>query len=448
MAFSIFKKRTLRLSDLSENDKKDLFFQRREPDSAPDIKERTFIENRLSVPITRLADFQSFLDAGCKNVWASFRACHLVASTLISAQMKVLQRDKKGNATELDPNHPLAVFMRTPNPFDSFEEMQYMWTFHMKLCGTAYWLKDEMNGKGQPLAIYPLLPQYMEAVPDAKTKVSAWRYRCNGQILTYTPDQIIQFRRPHPTNTIMGLGDVEGSQNTFNAHLTRGSLGEKFLANGAQPSGILTRKDAGEDEAQWAALKAKWNKEYGGKDNAGKTAFLSGEWEYQRLGLTMQEMQNIEQERWSIEQIFLCHGVPLSIAGLKDAANYATAKQDAINFKKNECIPLLDLLVGRLNMGNGLAQSFGEGLCYDYAIDGLIDVEQMSKDYAALVRLGAMTPNDLREQCGLPRSPDPYLDQYFVESNLIPLTMAGAAGTTNPAQTTKALHEAVTGVRL
>jgi HK97 family phage portal protein len=303
-----------------------------------------------------------------------------------------------------------------------------MWTFHMKLCGTAYWMKDAINGAGQPLALYPLLPQYVSAIPDPKIKVSGWEYKVNGTILKLKPEEMIQFRRPHPNNLIMGLGDVEAGQDTLSGYIDRNALDEQFLANGAQPSGVLTKKEAVEDEGQWQAFREKWRKDYAGTANSGKTAFLNGDWSYHKLGLTMQEMQAIERERWSIEQIFLIHGVPLSVAGLKDAANYATSRQDDIAFRRNECVPLLDLLTGRLNMTGGLAQCYNPAYRYVYDLGGLIDVEQMTKDYGPMVSLGAMTPNELRAMCGLQKSDDPYLDQFYIQRNLVPLFMAGMSG--------------------
>lgn len=429
--FAFLRRRPAQLSDLSLADKKELFSAAEAAilSRMPNRKERGFIENRIGVPITKLADFQSFIDVGCKKVWASFRACHLVASTLVSAQMRIALKAADGSMTNIEsPTDPASMLLATPNPFDSWEDMIYMWTFHTKLCGTAYWMKDAVNGKGQPLALYPLLPQYVAAIPDPKLKVKSWEYKVNGTVIVIPPESMIQFRRPHPNNLIMGLGDVEAGQDTISGYIDRNALDEKFLANGAQPSGVLTKKEATEDEGEWQAFREKWQASYEGTANAGKTAFLNGDWSYHKLGLTMQEMQAIERERWTVEQIFLIHGVPLSVAGLKDAANYATARQDAISFRQNECVPLLDLLVGRLNMVGGLAQAYNPNYRFVYDLAGLIDVEQLAKDYGPLVKLGAMTPNELRAMCGLQKSSDPYLDQFYIERNLVPLVLSGMSG--------------------
>jgi HK97 family phage portal protein len=317
-----------------------------------------------------------------------------------------------------------------PNPHESWEELIYWTSLNLKLTGNCYWLRDEMNGKGQPAALYPLLTANMKAVPDAVKKVSAYEYAVSGKTVKYAAEEIIHFRRPKPDDFIFGMGDVEASSTLFEGLINRAALEERFISNGAQPSGILTRKDTAEifDESQWEALKARFNSEYGGRRNAGKIAFLNGAWDFVRLALNHQEMQAYERERWAIEQVFVAHGVPLSVAGLSAASNYATARVEDINFRRYTCVPVLKFIASKLNGMNGLARAFGDQFRVRFDLSGLVDVEQVGKDYGPLVAVGAMTPNELREKAGLPRSPDPLLDAFYIDNDRVPLELAGMAG--------------------
>jgi HK97 family phage portal protein len=388
-----------------------------------DRKEHSYIEQRLKIPISRLGDINSFLSVGSKKVWASFRACHLVASLIMSTEFKLVKPDQP--EWKPKPGDPQDDFLSNPNPFDSWKEMLYLWTFHMKLTGRAYWMKDEINGMGQPSAVYPMLPQYMKIVPDAKKGIGMFIYSVNGKEISLTPEEVIYFRRPSAISLIEGMGDVEPSQDLYNDFINRSTYSEKFIEHGAQPSGILTLKEPMDDEEQWGKLKDWWNREYSGKQNAGKTAFLSGEWSYQQLGLTHQEMQAVERDTMTVNQIFMNHGVPLSIAGIQGAANYATARVDEMNFRKYEIVPLLELFIGKLNRSGALFTNFEESTQIAYNLSGLIDVEQVTRDYGPLVSMGAMTLNEYREKAGLPKIDNPYLDQFFIPSSFTPLEMAG-----------------------
>jgi len=394
----------------------------------PDRKERRFIENLLRVPIQSMRDTTNHLRVGSEKVWASFRSCDLSANILLSTNFMV-----RGEATGAKAEHPeLDRLLSRPNPFDSWEEILYQWVFHMKLTGKAFWVKDQINAAGQPLHFYPLIPQYVRIIPHETNRIKGYEYRVNGKVIVFQPEEIIHFRRPHPSHTIEGLGEIEPSADLYENYIARNELETKFLENGAMPSGILTKKEAVEDEGDWDSLKEWWVTNYEGKRNAGKTAFLNGDWTYQQLGLTQNEMQSIESEKWSVEQIFTNHGVPLSLAGIKDAANYATAKQDEINFRRYSIVPLLDLLIGKLNSEGCLIKAFSPQWELAYELSGLVDVEQTVKEYGPLVDKAALTPNELRELCGLERVNNPLMDQYFVGSSLIPLEMAGFLPTDEP----------------
>jgi HK97 family phage portal protein len=384
-------------------------------------KERNFIEMRLGVPINRFSDFNSYMETGHKRVWATFRACKIIASTLMSAKFKVVRKGKK---IDNDVTAKFGEFLSMPNPFDSWEELMEMFVFHMELTGNAYWLKDEKDLKGRPKYLYPLLPQYMKVVPDEHKRISKYQYSVNGRQIDFDPEDIIHFRSTHPTSLILGMGSIEPSQAIYNEYINKSQLAEEFIKNGAQLSGILTRETEVSDEGQWAALKRKFNLEYGGKGNSGKIAFLNGKWQYHKLGMTMSEMQALEKEKWTIEQIFLNHGVPLSVAGIDGAANYATARQDEINFRKYKVVPLLDALVGKLN-SDGFISPDDLTVRLTYEMSGLVDIMQVVKEYGPLVDKGAMTPNELREMCDLPIVDNPLLDQFYVMNNRIPIEMAG-----------------------
>lgn len=385
-----------------------------------DKKERDYIEMRLGVPINRFSDFASYMQTGHKKVWATFRACKIIASTMVSAQFKIV---REGN-TRSDVTKKFGSFIQKPNPYDSWEELLEMWAFHMELVGNAYWLKDSMDALGRPEGIYPLLPQFVQIVPDEKKRIGTYIYKVNGKQINFSPEEIIHFRFTNPDNLIMGMGSIEPSEAIYNEYINKSVLGEKFIQNGAQMSGILSRETEIMDEGQWAALKRKFNLEYSGTRNAGKTAFLNGKWSYTKLGMTMQEMQAIEKEKWTIEQIFLNHGVPLSVAGVDGAANYATSRQDEINFRKYKVVPMMDILVGKIN-SDGFFNGGNDGVRLTYEMSGLVDIKQIVEEYGPLVDKGAMTLNELRELCNLPIVHNPLLDQFYVNNGRIPLEMAG-----------------------
>ena len=406
-----------------------LFSKTRELSRGLSTKAREFIEFSLSVPISKFEDYSSYLKAGTSQVWATFRALDIIANAILSTEFKVLSGPLDSQKPVLDPS--ITGFLSSPNPFDSWAEMLYMWLFHMRLTGNAYWLKDEIDLKGRPKYLWPLLPQYVKVVPSRETGIEGYDYSINGRVIRYEKEEIIHFRRPHPGNLTHGIGDMEPAEPLFNEHINRNSYSEKFFENGAVLSGVLsmTGGEPINDEIEWGRFKAEWKEQYEGHSNAGKVAILNRGWTYERLGLTHQEMQSIDKEKMGVESIFILHGVPLSITGMQ-SSNYATSRQDAINFRQYTVKPMLDNLAGKINQEGVYLSLWEKQLRLTYALAGLIDVEQTAKDYGPLYDRGGLTSNELRVLMGLERVEDPLLDQYMVLNTYSPIEVVGAGVST------------------
>jgi HK97 family phage portal protein len=384
-------------------------------------KDYRFIERITNFKLSELADYESYLKGATEKVWASFKACDITSNTILQTQYEVASE----GGTVVN-NTDLNNLLAEPNPHDTFEELLYLTCFHLKAVGNAYWLKDRIDSAGRPSALYPLLPQYVNIETDESTKIKSYEYKINGKIIDLDPSEIIHFKRPHPNESVFGLGDIEASQPLFNTFINNDNYSQNFYKNGAFPSGVLVRDEYDGDEVDWQRMKRKWASEYTGQGSQGRTAWLNGKWSYIQLGLSNKDLQTIEQSELNTEQIFLAHGVPLSVAGIKESSNYATARQEYINFRRHTVLPMVQLIFSRINHPTGFIKAFNKNWKLSYKLSGLIDVEQAAKDYELLVKYGAMTLNEYRTACGLDESSDENHSRYYTESTRVPLEIAGA----------------------
>ena len=387
-----------------------------------------FFDTPGGMPTHNFDGFASYLAACSKKVWCAAKAVDIVANVVLSTDMSLAHRDtekrKKKRPVKADPE--LLRLLANPNPHDTISEMLYLLVAHLKFTGNGFWFKDRMNAYGQPEAIYWLNPKNVLIVGHRTERISHYLYRVNGTEVRFEPEEIIHFKRPHPDNPLWGLGEVEQGEGLYNEFINRSLYNTKLIANGASPSSILVKEDFSGDQEEWDKMRAKFEDRYGGVKNTGKTAWVNGKWQLLQLGLDARKMQEMEKAKENKEDIFLNHGVPLSVAGYP-SANYATARQDDINFRKNTVLPIINLIVDALNSPRGFITAFNPELKLDFSLAGLIDVEQVAKDYGPLVDRASMTPNELREKAGLPRSDNPLLDQFYIGSNRMPLEMAGLA---------------------
>ena len=378
----------------------------------------------LEFPVANLGNYESYLKVATGKVWASWKACDLTAQVASNVPFKVL----RGSGSEGVEVAGLAQLLQYPNDTMTFGELVYLTVMHVKITGNAYWLKVEPNLKGdRPVALIPLNPRRVQVVVSRETG-ELQGYRVSGGTVTATipPEEVIHFKRPHPNNDWYGIGDIEAGSTMMGDTVSRSNWKEAFWKNGATPSGILVKEDNTHTQEQWEKLKAEFSKQYSGTKNAGKMAWLSGKWATLRVGLTLAEMADIENRKLSIEEVSLLHGVPLSVLGVREAANYATAEIDDTRFRSYGVLPMVRLVQDTMN--TDLVAGFGPQFRIKFAMTGLVNVGQVVQNLTPAFDRGWLSINEAREALGLPTDEEnPLWTGHFINAGLVPLELAGIA---------------------
>lgn len=374
----------------------------------------------------KLHDYASYLQAGTGNVWATFRSCDIVGNAIMQTGNKLIS-ERTGDLVQGDRTG-IEELLFQPNPVDTFEDILYLYTHHLKLTGNFFLLKDQINPvTKKPKALWPLIPSRISIKTDETkyNEIISYTYKVGPDEISFSPEEIVHFKRPNANNSYWGIGDVQAGTGLYNDFINRDTLNNNFMKNGGLPSGILVNEEFEGDEAEWERVKAIWSNQYTGKKNLGKIAWLTGKWNYIKLGLTSEQMQALEKDKQNVSQIFLNHGVPLSIAGVEKAANYATSRQDYINFKRFTCYPLALNFFRRFN--REVVKVYDKNYKLDFTVSGLVDGEAVIREYLPLLDKGVITPNQIRDLAGLPKVENPLLDGYYINTQLIPMEMVGLA---------------------
>lgn len=367
---------------------------------------------------------EDYLRFATRKVWASWKACDVVAQVVQATPFKLI-REGTTDAVKVPELQKLLQF---PNARDTFADVLYVTVFHLKLTGWAFWLKVQPTLAGdRPRELWPLNPKRVRPVLSQQTgELIGWKYRVGSQDIPYTLDEVMVFRRPHPDNDIYGLGDYEAGEELISDFVNRQEWQKMFWKNGAAPSALMVLEESAHDLESFKRAKAAWMAEHGGRANSGKISWLTGKWKIERIGLTAQEMQDLEHKQFSIEQIFQLHGVPLTVAGIREAANYATAEIDDQRFRTYTVYPIVKIIADTMN--TDLVLGWGEKLRIQFDVAGLVDIGKVVRDLTPLFDRGVVSLNEMRERAGFQRIDDnPLFDQHFISGALVPIELAGVA---------------------
>lgn len=373
-------------------------------------------------PVANLGSYAAFLQVATGKVWASWKACDLTAQVASGVPVRVY----RGTASEPVEVQGLQQLLTYPNDTMTFAELVYLTVMHVKITGNAYWLKVQPNMKGdRPLALLPLNPRRVTIEVDRTSgELTGYKVSGSGIATTIPPEEVIHFKRPHPNSDWYGIGDIEAGSAMMTDAVNRTNWKEAFWKNGATPSGVLVKEDQAPPQEQWEKLKAEFAKQYGGTKNAGKVAWLSGKWHSLKIGLTLAEMADIESRRLSIEEVSLLHGVPLSVLGVREAANYATAEIDDTRFRNYTVLPMVRMIEDTVN--TDLVMGYGPQYRLRFAVTGLVNVGQVVQNLTPAFDRGWLSINEAREAMGFQPDPEnPLWTGHFINAGLMPLELAG-----------------------
>ena len=348
-------------------------------------------------------------------------------------------RDDGGKEKAID--HPLYLLLHDePNPeMSSFVFRETLMT-HLLLWGNAY-AQIIRNGKGEVVALYPLMPNKMSVDRDSDGHLYYTYQRSNEEALIAEGTKVVL--SPKDVLHIPGLGfdglvgysPIAMAKNAIGLAIATEEYGSKFFANGATPSGILEYPGTVKDPEK---VRDSWTRGFSGRGNAHKVAVLEEGMKYTPISISPEQAQFLETRKFQINEIARIFRVPPHMVGDLDKSSFSNIEQQSLEFVKYT----LDPWVVRWE------QSIQRTLLQDeekpryfvkFNLEGLLrgDYQSRMNGYATARQNGWMSANDIRDLENLDRiPPESGGDLYLINGNMLPLDRAGAfANTTEKEET-------------
>ena len=333
-------------------------------------------------------------------------------------------------------DHPLYRLLHDePNPeMTSFIFRETLMT-HLLLWGNAY-AQIIRNGKGEVIALYPLMPDRMEVDRDDRGRLYYKYTKSNDDAPTMDNGSVIL--DPSDVLHVPGLGfdglvgysPIAMAKNAIGLAIAAEEYGSKFYANGAAPSGVLEHPGTLKDPGR---VRDSWNSTFGGSGNSHKVAVLEEGMKYTPISISPNEAQFLETRKFQINEIARIFRVPPHMVGDLEKSSFSNIEQQSLEFVKYT----LDPWVVRWEQAlyrTLLSEEEKKTLFFKFNVEGLLrgDYASRMNGYATARQNGWMSANDIRELEDLDRIPAELGgDLYLVNGNMLPLVSAGAAYANN-----------------
>ena len=368
-------------------------------------------------------------------------ACVRILAEAIAGLPLHLYRYTDTGGKEKATDHPLyALLHDEPNPeMSSFVFRETLMT-HLLLWGNAY-AQVVRNGKGEVIALYPLMPNKMSVDRDDHGQLFYSYQRGNDEAITDSGKVIL---KPSDVLHIPGLGfdglvgysPIAMAKNAIGMAIACEEYGAKFYANGAAPSGVLEHPGTIKDPVR---VREAWQSQFGGSQNSGKVAVLEEGMKYTPISISPNEAQFLETRKFQINEIARIFRVPPHMVGDLEKSSFSNIEQQSLEFVKYTLDPWVVRWEQSI-MRTLLSTEEKSDYYVKFNLEGLLrgDYQSRMNGYATARQNGWMSANDIRELENLDRIPaEDGGDLYLINGNMLPLGSAGAFANITPNNTVK-----------
>ncbi len=344
---------------------------------------------------------------------AVYSCITLISSDIAKLRVKLVEADASGIWSEARGSDRFKVLAK-PNKMQTRIQFFESWLLSKLTRGNAYILKGR-DASGLVDSMHVLDPSLVQ--PMIADDGSIY-YQLNAdniaglhEPLLVPAREIIHDRFNCLFHPLMGVSPLYacGLAATQGLHIQENSV--RFFSKGATAPGVLTAPGEITNETA-ERLKAHWEAEYSGADNAGKVAVLGDGLKYERMGMSAVDSQLIDQLKWTAEVVCSVFHVPPYMIGVGQMPPYNNIQ--ALNQQYySQCLQIL-IEAAELCLDEGLELEPDTGTEFD--LDGLLrmDTATLIEAEAKAVGAGIKSPDEARKRMDLkPVSggDTPYLQQ-------------------------------------
>lgn len=355
---------------------------------------------------------------GVPAIWS---AVNFLSGTLAGLPLQVYQRTDNGRERYQGPE--AAILRDVVNPaMSSFAWRKYI--FDQVFTGGRGITYIERNARGQIVNLYPLDPTTVrvERLLDG-TIIYRQGYSAGGQVKfnegskIYNADEIIDIPFMLKANGFDVRGPIASNRDAIGMAIAASRYGAKAFQSGGIPPVVLqgpfqsgaSAQRAAEDVASTTAKQA--------KEGRPVMALPLGH-EMKTIGFNPEQMQLIELQRFSIEQVARIYSLPPVFLQDLTRGTFSNTEQQDLHFVKHTVKRWIEQTEAEINL-----KMFGRNsdLYVEFNVDQLLrgDLKTRMEAHATAIQNGIKTPNEVREIENLPDQPNG--NDLLIQGATVPL---------------------------
>jgi len=373
-------------------------------------------------------NFENAVQHGFKKNELIFACISLKADS--AAIPRLVARDRRSRA--IIENHPTRMLIERPNKYMTEFDFFSATLMYLDLAGVSYWEKVK-NRSGKVVELWPMRPDWVSPIRSSGTFIDGYRYAPPGlQAIVMPTDSILEFKLFDPSNMYNGLPPVQVAARMGDVDNASTDFVKLFFEKGGTPPGMLTTKQK-LIESQVEEIRSRWRERYGGFENWLDPVVLDSDAQFQKIGLTFEEMGFEFLDARSEARICSCLRTPPILVGASiglKASTYSNYEAARKAFWQDTLSPQYKRISDKIN--NDLNEDLNVIMEWDFSKVPALqdDIDKRWARASNAFEKGAITVNQFAEEVGLEKTPDG--DVYVRNVRTIEVSMDNQRPEVNP----------------
>ncbi len=361
-----------------------------------------------------------------QNFAAVFACVDFIAGVIGMLPVDLYQRTEvRGHEDKkLAVDHPAFTLVRDePNPDMTHITMFETGAAHKLLWGNHF-AEIVRNASGEPIALWPLLPERTRIVRKNRQTRVITRTTMGGvqQQVILRPGQYLHV--PNLShNGLTGISTVRQMSQDIGVGLAADTTAASMLAHGPRFSGVINYDGTFRNSAARRRFQAQFDDAHGGSRNAGRTPVLAKGMEWVKTGMSPQDTQLLEMRQYAVKIIAMSFGVPPHLLGFAESGGSARASLEVqsrewVQFKLMRRLVKWEQALSRALIRPEDRREF----FIEWNVDGLLrgDFKTRMEGVQVLRQWGMASINEMRARERMSPIDEDWADDMMVQVNMKP----------------------------
>ena len=335
-----------------------------------------------------------------KKIPAAYASVMANARAVSQCAPKYKRRNDEGKWEDVEDGF-VADLLRTPNQYETWPQFILNAVAQLYFAGESYSLvlRDD---RGRITSLHRMHDK--SCTPYVTEGELFYSVSTSGN--PFVPDEmefmvpardVLHLRIHTPRHPLMGESPIKAAALAAGINVSLSGSQAAFFHQMSRPSGVLST-DQVLNKDQLVSLREAWSQQ-SSKLAQGSVPILSGGLKWQAMSITSQDAQLMEAQRFSVEEIARCYGVPLPIIGDMTSSTLNNVEQLISFWLSVSLSSLLENL--ERSLSKLLMLPYTEKI--DFDVTGLLraDFQTRIDGLTKAVQGGLYTPNEARAKEGL-----------------------------------------------